>query len=183
MPDLARLLGETGPGLGLRQGVVISAPALNVVTVRLGGSTDPADNVPASYLSAALLTVGTTVWALQTGGILVVLGPVGGTLDTGWLAPSYQNGWVDYGAGGYSPVEYRRRDGITYIEGLAKNGTVNSTIFTLPVGFRPARKIRFVVDSNVGYNYIDIDTGGVVFPAGAAANGWVSLSCSFPADL
>lgn len=59
--------------------------------------------------------------------------------DTDWIAPSLQNSWVDYG-GAYAPAGYRLKNGVVYIQGLIKDGTVTAgtVLFTLPEGYRPA---------------------------------------------
>lgn len=57
-------------------------------------------------------------------------------VDTGWITPTMQNSWVDY-AGGYTPTAYRRIGNRVFLRGLVKAGTVNTSMFTLPVGFRP----------------------------------------------
>jgi len=49
----------------------------------------------------------------------------------------FQNGWVNFG-GEYEGISYYKDDqGNVFLSGLAKNGTIAGTMFTLPVGFRP----------------------------------------------
>lgn len=74
--DLAQMISETGSDVRLRQGVAVADPASGIVTVRLGGSSDTLDNVPAFLIDSASVRNGNTVWILQTGGILLCLGPV-----------------------------------------------------------------------------------------------------------
>lgn len=73
--------------------------------------------------------------------------PINSTLDgldaddTGWISISSLGGsWVAFGAAGWMGVFYRRRRGIVHLQGLLKNGTSGSTIFTLPSGYRPLNR-------------------------------------------
>ena len=106
-----------------------------------------------------------------------------GLEDTGWIAPTFQNSWQNYGADGWETAAYRRVNGVTYLRGLVNVGTMGQTIFTLPAGFRP--------DSN---KHISTVAGGVLgtvkafsdgrIVADAGSNAWFSLAnISFPADL
>jgi hypothetical protein len=67
--------------------------------------------------------------------------------DTGWIAPSLQNGWTNYGSG-WVTAGYRKQNGIVLLRGLIAAGTFVGApvlLFTLPVGFRPAEHIMFAV--------------------------------------
>lgn len=52
-----------------------------------------------------------------------------------WRTPTLQNGWTSYSAS--YPIRYIKNDGIVHIQGLAKPGTDATTVFTLPLGYRP----------------------------------------------
>jgi hypothetical protein len=97
--------------------------------------------------------------------------------DSGWVAPTLLNGWVNYDAI-YGPTGYRRKNGVVYLRGLVKDGTLSTAIFTLPVGFRPVsppiRLFATLADDLV--NRIDVDgtTGSVVCAPGDAT--WTSLN-------
>lgn len=55
-----------------------------------------------------------------------------------WVAPTYQNSWVNFG-GGYENGAYAIDAlGFVILRGVVKNGTVPAAMFTLPAGFRPA---------------------------------------------
>jgi hypothetical protein len=81
-----------------------------------------------------------------------------GTLATGWIPthgnalhsneawhvvgatnePAFQNSWRNYG-GAYEVVRFRRdAQGGVHVVGIAKSGSTNTVIFTLPEGFRPS---------------------------------------------
>lgn len=57
--------------------------------------------------------------------------------DIPWTAATLTGGWVNFGAP-YPAASYCRKDGIVYVKGLVKSGTVGNTVFTLPVGMRPS---------------------------------------------
>lgn len=106
--------------------------------------------------------------------------------DTGWLdlTPYLVNGWVNYD-NTYGPPRYRRKNGIVYVQGLIRSGTLGAIVATLPAGFRPPAgipKLLFSVlgDANVPNRY-DVDTNGNIINAGGASNGWSSLTgITFP---
>lgn len=65
--------------------------------------------------------------------------PVDFKEPTPWQSVSYSSGWVDYGAS-YETTQYRKNiAGMVEIKGFIKSGTTapGTTIFTLPVGYRP----------------------------------------------
>jgi len=103
--------------------------------------------------------------------------------DTPWSYPALTNGWVNYGSP-YSLIRYKRVSNILHIEGLCKDGTFSatSTLFTLPAGFRPYKKLICSGFSN-GSTIARIDVaknGKVTMVTGN--NTYVSVSISFPID-
>jgi hypothetical protein len=55
--------------------------------------------------------------------------------------PGFQNGWV---AAASYPAQFRKDPlGKVQIRGMVKSGTINATVFTLPVGYRPAQNVSF----------------------------------------
>lgn len=114
--------------------------------------------------------------------------------DTGWIylgnpgAPAYQNGMTSYaltaaGGGHHGMPRFRRIGDIVYMEGLV--GSVPAanytTIFNLPVGFRPDGDIIPVglgngATENQGIRVLA--NGDVVTGTGVSA--WTSLVCQFP---
>lgn len=101
--------------------------------------------------------------------------------DSGWITPTFQNGWTHYTAP-YGDVRYRKINGVVHIEGLMKSGTISSTLpaFTLPVGFRPKAKLLGATQSNSVLGRLDVDTDGYVIPY-TGSNVWFSVWCSFVA--
>jgi tetrahydromethanopterin S-methyltransferase subunit B len=88
--------------------------------------------------------------------------------------PAFLNSWTNY-AGGYATAGfYKDSLGIVHLRGLVKSGTA-TTIFTLPVGYRPEYYVLFATstDPNI-YGRCDVlTTGAVVKSAGSTT--WFSL--------
>jgi hypothetical protein len=92
--------------------------------------------------------------------------------------------WGGYGSG-YSPVSFRKDQlGVVHVGGLgcpvdqtlnvcsrvALNAATGSTLFTLPVGYRPAARTVFVVNDTDGFGRVDVLPDGEVqfqWPAGS----------------
>lgn len=90
-----------------------------------------------------------------------------------WQTPTFENGWLNYGAG-YAPAGYfKDSQGIVHLRGLVEGGT--GDIFSLPAGYRPAYRAIFIVMADPNdRGRIDIaPDGDVSFSVGS--NNWVSL--------
>lgn len=106
--------------------------------------------------------------------------------DSGWLNLSLNTGWTVYSSGSWGNLMYKKINGVVYLRGLVNNATAsNTTIATLPVGYRPTTTARMVASmghaTSVGTAAarIDISLGGVItVPAGPYSN-WLSLNISF----
>ncbi len=94
-----------------------------------------------------------------------------------WTAVSFTNSWVDYGATWTTAAYFKDSLGVVHLKGLIKNGTINASAFTLPVGYRPAEPTMFSTASSGGggADRIEIGATGVVNIV-VTANGWVTLS-------
>lgn len=105
-------------------------------------------------------------------------------VDTGWVVPTFENAWVTYGPG--HDARYRRMNGIVYLQGLVKSGTLGATVYTLPVGYRPVQTQVVTAKASGGAYRIDAITDGRVIiyneALGAPTTAWVSTAMSFPAD-
>lgn len=99
------------------------------------------------------------------------------TAPSTWTAVTFQNSWMDYGAG-YQTVQYRKVGDIVYLRGLMRNGTLAAVAFTLPVGFRPPSATMQFGPGSGSNLYHDIQADGDVFPAGGT-NTVVVLDCQF----
>lgn len=106
--------------------------------------------------------------------------------------PAFQNSWDNLSAiagAGYDLGSYRKYDGRVYLGGYYYGGTMGTTIFTLPVGYRPSKKTTipcFIGDfaPNQAFGVLTIQTTGAIaatspsawVPTGVntvAASGWV----------
>ena len=109
--------------------------------------------------------------------------PTGGTFHV-WNSLPFVNSWVNYSSeynpGGY----YRDNNGIVRLRGLIKDGT-NTTIATLPVGYRPGYRILTTGHTNT-YNACRVDVlanGEISLQHSTYNNGWLSLDgIHFKAD-
>ena len=83
--------------------------------------------------------------------------------------PAFQGTWVANGTQpSYNPPGFRKRpDGVVELRGSVKSGTLNTTVFTLPVGYRPVNGIRISTQAHngtavvAGMIYVDAATGNV----------------------
>lgn len=90
-----------------------------------------------------------------------------------WTAPLLANGWADYNPGGFATAGFTKTpDGIVHLKGLIKSGT--STMFILPVGYRPAFIKLIAVTSNAAIGRLDIRPDGSVL-INVGSNTWFSL--------
>ena len=101
--------------------------------------------------------------------------------DTGWIAPSLQNGWVNYSpasGGDYAQAGYRKRNGLVYIKGLIKSGTIatSTLIFTLPTGYKPVERVVNVCLGNAAVARVDVLTDGTVVTQAGVSAAFTSLN-------
>lgn len=108
--------------------------------------------------------------------------------DSGWIYPTLENGWSNRTTNA-SPARYRKIGNVVYIAGSITGGTFNSTIFTLPAGFRPGGSYQStLVRATAGYarlhfNYEANGNGRVVLENVDGTNGEVLLfNISFIAE-
>ncbi len=82
--------------------------------------------------------------------------------------PAFANNWVNYGSG-FTTAAFRKDSmGFVHLKGLVKTGTVNTTIFTLPAGYRPALTSMFVCVGNTGS--AEVSTRNNITNVGAVRN-------------
>lgn len=97
-------------------------------------------------------------------------------LQEAWVAPTLLNSWVNYGGGYNSAGYFKDSHDVVHLRGMIKDGTATSgtTLFTLPVGYRPTARELFNVQSNGALGRIDVlSTGSVQILTGS--NVWISL--------
>ncbi|NCQ93148.1 MAG: hypothetical protein GPJ19_21070, partial [Microcystis aeruginosa LG13-13] len=103
--------------------------------------------------------------------------------EEAWIVPAFMNGWINFDTT-HNPAGYFKDSlGIVHLRGLVKNGTNNTTIFTLPVGYRPSNQELQAVQTNLNtIGRVDILADGQVTVV-SGSNGWVSLDgITFRAD-
>lgn len=95
-------------------------------------------------------------------------------IDTGWTTLSPAGGWSNSGAP-YANLAYRKIGNVVRLRGvLSGSGTVGSTIFTLPSGYRPSSTGMYRLAGGTGMDF-NIATSGVCSPASGTATGQISL--------
>lgn len=92
-----------------------------------------------------------------------------------WHAPTLLNGWVNAGAP-YLNAGYRKDPfGVVHLRGMVITGTVNTVLFTLPVGYRPSASMYFTITSAASVARLLIEaTGNVTITQGSST--WTSLN-------
>jgi hypothetical protein len=88
--------------------------------------------------------------------------------DSGWITPSFTNGWVD--SGGSATVRYRRVDDRVYMRGQVGSGTNATACFSLPAAYAPASGFpAFICATSSGAGaYVWVNgTTGPVCPSGS----------------
>jgi hypothetical protein len=91
-------------------------------------------------------------------------------------APPFTNAWVNLA--GFAPAAFwKDANGIVTIEGLIATGTLGTTAFTLPPGYRPDRSRAFPAYSNATLGLVLVTSAGLVQPqtVGTASNASYSL--------
>lgn len=101
------------------------------------------------------------------------------TDGNGWQNPTFNTGWTNHGAP-WQNVQYKKVGDFVFLRGLTKRTSGSeTTILTLPSGYRPPSSETFTVMTNGNADgRIDIyNTGVVSFQAGSAS--LVQLSTIF----
>jgi hypothetical protein len=100
---------------------------------------------------------------------------VGSITQQAWTAPPLLNGWVNYGSGYNDAGYFKDSFDIVHLRGLVKSGQAQKAIFSLPNGYRPARRELHAACTNPdAIGRIDILTNGDIIMQDGN-NGWISL--------
>lgn len=101
--------------------------------------------------------------------------PFGQTaIPEGFTAPTLLNSWINFGGVAQTAGFTRAQDGTIRLRGLLKSGTIGSSMFTLPLGYRPSAQELIATISADAIGRIDITTAGDVIPS-VGTNSYVSL--------
>ena len=79
-----------------------------------------------------------------------------------WTAPTFTNGWLNYGGGFQTVAYYKDFLGIVHVRGLIKSGTLSQPMFTLPAGFRPSATIGFATNTDTGIGNLQVTALGQI---------------------
>jgi hypothetical protein len=89
--------------------------------------------------------------------------------DSGKKSPSLMNGWCNKS---FNPCYYRKIGKIVYVYGVIGGGGNDTTIFTLPAGYRPAYMYcSFICRNDTGTCRILVDSTGDVYYQNINGNG------------
>lgn len=101
-----------------------------------------------------------------------------------WNTATLQNGWKHYN--GSVDVQYGIDFlGNVYIRGAAKDGAINTAVFTLPSGYRPSQSFNFISSNSTGSSSpsiarISVGTDGIVtIESVEAGNSYVRVDTIF----
>jgi hypothetical protein len=77
--------------------------------------------------------------------------------------PAFQGTWVNYDTSVYRGLRFwKDPTGMVHIEGAVKSGTIGTTVFILPAGYRPGAAIPYPAHTNSGYGQVDVAASGNV---------------------
>ncbi|MNW60791.1 hypothetical protein D3C74_388100 [compost metagenome] len=102
----------------------------------------------------------------------------------GWITPTLLNGWVAYGLGSYPTACFYKDSDRVYLDGLIAGGVSapSTTIFILPVGYRPKLQKLLSVPVNLsaapyyGEAHLIVGVNGVVNILYSPGNQYLSLA-------
>lgn len=197
MTDVAKELSllllkqPTNLPVNMVMGVVSNVTPQRTLEIYLSGGTYPVGGV--RYLDSYKPQVNDTVIILKHGPDMLVVGraepklsPLEAVHTVGVAGePAFENGWTNFGGGFEGARFWKDPEGVVHVEGLIKSGTVTSTMFTLPVGYRPATNKRYMTLANGVVTCVQIFPDGVIrqTATGSTSNAWVNLNgISFVAE-
>jgi hypothetical protein len=113
----------------------------------------------------------TTQGAAPTWATVFTVDATGAIVQPGWIAPTFANGWVNFGAGTQVAGYTKDTNGWVHLRGTISTGTLNTAAFVLPSGYRPAATRGFTGLSNGAFGQLNVDSSGNVTPVlGSNAN-------------
>jgi hypothetical protein len=96
--------------------------------------------------------------------------------DTGWTnVTTFTNGYTNAAT---FTTRYMLIGRIVFLNGAITGGTVATTAFTLPAGYRPSLGVEFATPQNNAFGVLTITNLGAVVPNTTGSN--VHVTCSFP---
>jgi microcystin-dependent protein len=158
----------------LKNGTAIAASVAETANGQLGGVINEVFELLPGDQIAVQATAGYTTAAPGAGIennylIIQTIGLEGtpiGLSDSGWVNLQLLNGWVNYDSGlsiGGSgrAARVRKVNGIVFLEGVIRSGTLGANAFQLPVGYRPTPTTIYersaAVNSAGAFGLVNID--------------------------
>tara|TARA_R110000803_G_scaffold63024_1_gene123560 strand:- start:2995 stop:3375 length:381 start_codon:yes stop_codon:yes gene_type:complete len=86
-----------------------------------------------------------------------------------WTAVTFQNSWQNF-SGSYQSVQYRKVNDVVEVRGFMKSGTLDSTAFTLPAGFRPPSAFQIPSLGGGVFSKTIVQSDGDVIPSGGSTS-------------
>lgn len=113
--------------------------------------------------------------------------PIMGAPAPAWIQPDLLNGWANIGAQFATAAFHRDALGYVHCKGVLSNAAgaaAGSTIFALPMGYRPAQQYRFAVEgTSATAQFINVTPVGLVSPdVVVAAGGTCDVVFTFLAE-
>lgn len=95
-----------------------------------------------------------------------------------WQTVGYLNGFSRYStATDWGECQYYKDSlGMVHMKGLIKGGSVNASMFQLPVGYRPQHNIIITTHSSDALCRIDVLPDGHCIPRAGFNTAWISLN-------
>jgi hypothetical protein len=96
-----------------------------------------------------------------------------------WTAVTFTNSWVNYG-GSKTEAKYRKRGDMVDVRFAIKSGTLSTSAWTLPAGFRPPSTLTFTTTgpTTTDHGVMDVAADGTCVVS-APSNTLVSGAFSF----
>lgn len=133
-------------------GRAISGTSSNYISIHMSNSS-------LNYPTAKFQNFTSGGLSLELTGDIEINGKIN---QEAYQTPYFQNNWNNFGGEWNTAKFYKGKDSRVYLEGVVNGGSSN-VIFTLPVGYRPASRIFFIVSHNGGSRgRIDIASNGEV---------------------
>lgn len=161
--------------VGGRFAATAAAETFALSDVRVDRPIDPRTN---GVGTAAIVDGAVTSAKLDTNIAVDGTFSAGSITQPSWIAPTLLNSFANYDASIYQPAGYfKDLSGRVHLRGLLKRSAAafNTPIFTLPVGYRPAKQTLFALLAANLDGRLDVDASGNVFVATATAANWFTF--------
>jgi hypothetical protein len=172
----ATAIAIANAGSAFRAGISIQSSSVSDYSIDDGSSSTTAYRLQGSHttgLDLSLATISGNAISLASGHTI----SGGSWTQSAWVAMTggYTNSWVDFG-GGYMAGAYMKDTlGFVHLRGLIKSGTMSTSAFTLPAGFRPSATVLMPSSSNNLYAQLEVASSGTITPT-VGVNNYISLN-------